>query len=182
MSLVSPADQQKLREVFAEMTRPVRLVFFTQTLECETCPQTKQILEELPPLSDKIAIEEVNLILDGERARQYGIDRVPAVAIEYLNHQGAPGAQGAQGAQGAEGAPGHSEHPVHPEQPVHPDGEVWTDSRMRFLGAPAGYEFISLVQAVLLAGGRPSTLSENSRRHIAAVDRPVVMNVFTTPT
>ena len=53
---------------------------------------------------------------------------------------------------------------------------------MRFLGAPAGYEFISLVQAVLLAGGRPSTLSEDSRRHIAAVDRPVVMNVFTTPT
>jgi alkyl hydroperoxide reductase subunit AhpF len=173
MSLVSPADQQKLREVFAEMTRPVRLVFFTQTLECETCPQTKQILDELPPLSDKIAIEEVNLILDGDRARQYGIDRVPAVAIEYLNHQGAPGAQGAQGAQGA---PGHLVHPVPP------DGEVWIDSRMRFLGAPAGYEFISLVQAVLLAGGRPSTLSENSRRHIAAVDRPVVMNVFTTPT
>jgi alkyl hydroperoxide reductase subunit AhpF len=158
MSLVSPADQQKLREVFAEMTRPVRLVFFTQTLDCETCPQTKQILDELPPLSDKIAIEEVNLILDGDRARQYGIDRVPAVAIEYLNHQGAP---------------------EHPEQP---DGKVWTDSRMRFLGAPAGYEFISLVQAVLLAGGRPSTLSANSRRHIAAVDRPVVMNVFTTPT
>jgi alkyl hydroperoxide reductase subunit AhpF len=154
MSLVSPADQQKLREVFAEMTRPVRLVFFTQTLECETCPQTKQILDELPPLSDKIAIEEVNLILDGDRARQYGIDRVPAVAIEYLNHEGAQGAQGTK----------------------------WTDSRMRFLGAPAGYEFISLVQAVLLAGGRPSTLSENSRRHIAAVDRPVVMNVFTTPT
>jgi hypothetical protein len=178
MSLVSPADQQKLREVFAEMTRPVRLVFFTQTLECETCPQTKQILDELPPLSDKIAIEEVNLVLDGDRARQYGIDRVPAVAIEYLNHQGAPGAQGAEGIQGAgaEGAPGH---PVHSE---HPDGGVWTDSRMRFLGAPAGYEFISLVQAVLLAGGRPSTLSEHSRRHIAAVDRPVVMNVFTTPT
>jgi hypothetical protein len=160
MSLVSPADQQKLREVFAEMTRPVRLVFFTQTLECETCPQTKQILDELPPLSDKIAIEEVNLILDSDRARQYGIDRVPAVAIEYLDHQGASDDQGAQGAEGAQ----------------------WTDSRMRFLGAPAGYEFISLVQAVLLAGGRPSTLSENSRRHIAAVDRPVVMNVFTTPT
>jgi len=179
MSLVSPADQQKLREVFAEMTRPVRLVFFTQTLECETCPQTKQILDELPPLSDKIAIEEVNLILDGDRARHYGIDRAPAVAIEYLNLQDA---QGAQGAEGAQGAPSAQTAAGHPEHPVHPVHGVWTDSRMRFLGAPAGYEFISLVQAVLLAGGRPSTLSENSRRHIAAVDRPVVMNVFTTPT
>src|SRR5262245_46474899 len=131
MSLVSPADQQKLREVFAEMTRPVRLVFFTQTLECETCPQTKQILDELPPLSDKIAIEEVNLILDGDRARQYGIDRDPAVAIEFLKPQGAPGAPSAQGALSAEGAP---EHPVHPEHPLHSD-DGWTDSRMRFLGA-----------------------------------------------
>ncbi len=160
MSLVSPSDQEKLRELFGTMTRAVRLLFFTQTLDCETCPQTQQILAELPPLSDKITIEEVNLILEGDRARQYGIDRAPAVAIEYSEPKGAQGAQGAEGTQ----------------------VEGWTDSRIRFLGAPAGYEFISLVQAVMLAGGRPSTLSETSRRHLAVVDRPVVMNVFTTPT
>ena len=53
---------------------------------------------------------------------------------------------------------------------------------MRFLGAPAGYEFVSLVQAVLLAGGRPSLLAEESRKRIASVDRPVAVQVFTTPT
>src|ERR1700738_2085424 len=65
------------------MTRPVRLVFLTQALECETCVQTRQILDELPALSDKIAIEEVNFVLEKDTAMQYGVDRVPAIAITY---------------------------------------------------------------------------------------------------
>ena len=81
MSLLSPADQEKLRESFDEMTSPVRLLFFTQTLDCEPCVQTRQILDELPALSDKIAIEEVNFILEKDKAAQYGIDRVPALAL-----------------------------------------------------------------------------------------------------
>ena len=146
MALISAADQQRLREAFVEMTRPVRVLFFTQTLDCETCPQTRQILDELPPLSDKITIEEVNLVLDPEKATAYRVDRAPAIAITY------------------------------------DEAGVITDSRIRFLGAPAGYEFISLVQAVLVAGGRPPHLSEDSRRRLAAVNRPVTMQVFTTPT
>jgi len=81
MGLISPADQARLRETFAEMSRPVRLLFFTQTLGCETCLQTRQILDELPPLSDKITIEEVNFVLDPDKATQYEIDRVPALAL-----------------------------------------------------------------------------------------------------
>ena len=129
------------------MTSSVRLLFFTQALECETCPQTKQILDELPPLSDKITIEEVNFVLERARAEGFGIDRVPAVALERLD------------------ADGH----------VH-------DARIRFIGTPSGYEFISLVQAVLLVGGRRSGLTEENRRRVMAVNQPVRMQVFTTPT
>jgi alkyl hydroperoxide reductase subunit AhpF len=147
MSLISAADQARLGEEFEKMTRPVRLLFFTQTLGCETCPITKQILDELPPLSTKIAIEEVNFVLEGDKARQYGIDRVPAVALAWL------------------------------------DGDVWQDSRVRFLGAPAGYEFLSLVRAVLLVGGgRAPDLSDANRARLDAVDTPITMRVFTTPT
>jgi alkyl hydroperoxide reductase subunit AhpF len=155
MALISPADQARLREWFADMTRPVRLLFFTQTLDCETCGQTKQILDELPQLSDKIAIEEVNFVLDGDRAKEYGIDRVPAVAVAYED--------AGSTIQGA-GSPG-----------------VITDSRIRFLGAPAGYEFISLVQAILLVGGRESILSADNRARVTAVTQPVRIQVFTTP-
>jgi alkyl hydroperoxide reductase subunit AhpF len=147
MSLISPADQEKLRSAFGEMTSPVRLLFFTQTLDCETCAQTRQILDELPPLSHKIAIEEVNFVLEPDKTRQYGIDRVPAIAV------------------------------VGQDQAAQP-----RDSRIRFLGAPAGYEFISLVQAILLVGGRPTGITEANLRRIASVDKPVTMQVFTTPT
>src|SRR5687768_9829518 len=104
MPLVSPADQERLRESFTELKRPVRLLFFTQALGCETCLEARQILDELPPLSDKISIDEVNFVLDGERAAQYAIDRVPAIAVGYEE-----------------------------------DGTV-KDSRIRFIGVPAGYE------------------------------------------
>ena len=147
MGLLAPADQERLRESFGEMTSSVRLVFFTQTLDCETCLLTRQILDELPLLSDKITIEEVNFVLDKDRAAAYAVDRVPAVAVVGQDASGAT-----------------------------------RDSRIRFIGAPSGYEFISLVQAVLLVGGRASSLTDEQRQRLAAVDTPVRMQVFTTPT
>ena len=147
MSLLPPTEQERLRAEFSALTRPVRLLFFTQTLDCETCLQTRQILDELPPLSDLITIEEVPFLLEPEKAASYGIDRVPAVVLMSQDESGAE-----------------------------------RDSKMRFLGTPAGYEFVSLIRAVLLAGGAPSHLSEEGRALVAAVDRPMTMRVFTTPT
>src|SRR6476619_2412055 len=89
MGLLAPADQDKLRESFAEMTTPVRLLFFTQALGCDTCLQTRQILDELPPLSERITIEEVNFVLDKEQAARYAIDRVPAIAVVGQDASGA---------------------------------------------------------------------------------------------
>jgi alkyl hydroperoxide reductase subunit AhpF len=147
MSLLSPADQEKLRESFDEMTSPVKVLFFTQTLDCEPCEQTRRILDELPALSDKIAIEEVNFILEKETAAQYGIDRVPALALVV------------------QGAAGEAR-----------------DTRMRFLGTPAGYEFVSLVQALMLAGGHASSLTPENRARVDAVATPTTIQVFSTPT
>jgi len=147
VSLISPADQERLKTTFGEMLRPVRLLFFTQTLGCETCLQTKQILDELPVLSASITIEEVNFVLEPDRAKQYGIDRVPAIAIVGQDETGNE-----------------------------------RDSKIRFLGTPAGYEFMSLIQAILLVGGRSSMLSEESLKLIAGVQEPTTVHVFTTPT
>lgn len=147
MGLLAPAEQDKLRETFNEMTSPVRLLFFTQTLDCETCPQARQILDELPLVSDKVTIEELNVVIDKEKAAQYGIDRAPAIAVLAVDPSGG----------------------------TH-------DSRIRFMGAPAGYEFISLVRAVLLVGGHGSSLTDEQRAKLAAVEKPVTMQVFTTPT
>jgi glutaredoxin-like protein len=147
MALIAAADQERLRADFAKMTRPVRLLLFTQALECETCLQTRQILDELPRLSDLIVIEEVNFLLEGDKAQQYGIDRVPAIVLIGRDEAG-----------------------------------VEFDSRVRFLGTPAGYEFISVIRAILLVGGGGSMLSAASHARLAAVPAPITMRVFTTPT
>ena len=147
MSLLAPADQEKLRESFDEMTSPVKVLFFTQTLDCEPCVQTRQILDELPALSDRIAIEEVNFILEKDKAAQYGIDRVPALALVGQDATGEA-----------------------------------RDTRIRFLGTPAGYEFVSLVQALMLAGGHASSLTPENRARVDAVTTPTTIQVFSTPT
>ncbi len=149
MALISPEDQNQLRTEFLQMTRRVRLLFFTQALDGESCLQTRQILDELTPLSDRIVVDEVNFVLEPDRAKLYGIDRVPAIAVAYEDPDAASPLQ---------------------------------DSRIRFLGTPAGYEFIPLVQAILLVGGGASRLSALSRERLAAVDRPMTMQVFSTPT
>jgi thiol-disulfide isomerase/thioredoxin len=164
MALIGPDDQNHLRADFARMTRRVHLLFFTQALECETCLQTRQILDELPALSGNIVIDEVNFVLEGDRAQQYGIDRVPAIAVTYEDD-----------------GPVLDDDTQSPATTATAATPTLHDSRMRFLGMPGGYEFISLVQAILLAGGRKSQLSDASRDRLAAVDQPVTMHVFTTP-
>ena len=150
MSLLGPDEQDKLREWFSAMTGPVRLLFFTQTIGCEPCEQTKRILDELPPLSERITLEEVNFVLEKDRASQYAIERVPSIAL--------------LGA-GANGG-----------------GAASKDTRIRFLGTPAGHEFMSLIQAILLVGGASSQLTDDNRARIAAIDQPVTLQVFSTPT
>lgn len=56
------------------------------------------------------------------------------------------------------------------------------DTRMRFLGAPTGYEFVPLVEAVLLAGTGTAELEDATVSKLAAVTSPVDIKVFSTPT
>jgi alkyl hydroperoxide reductase subunit AhpF len=59
------------------------------------------------------------------------------------------------------------------------DGE---DTRMRMLGAPTGYEFVGLVEAILIAGTGRVELEDGTRALIEAVDTPTKIQVFSTPT
>ena len=144
MALLSEQDRQTLRTHLADIADPVTLLFFTQTIgEPESALMTKQILDEIAGLSDRVSIEEVNFILEKDRAAALGITAVPAIAVLKLD----------------------------------------VDTRIRFLGAPAGYEFMSLIEAIILAGGTDSGLSHESKRLIAEhVAEPLDIKVFVTPT
>lgn len=142
--LLSDQDRQTVARHLAAITHPVRLLFFTQTIGApEGAAITRQVLGELVSLDERITLEEVNFILDKDRAAQYGVTDIPAVVL----------------LRGEE------------------------DTRIRFLGAPAGYEFMSLVEAVILAGTDDSGLTPESKALIASqVTEPTEILVFVTPT
>jgi alkyl hydroperoxide reductase subunit AhpF len=56
------------------------------------------------------------------------------------------------------------------------------DTRMRLYGAPTGYEFVSLVEAVLVAGTGTPELEPETIAALSAVTEPLHLQVFTTPT
>jgi glutaredoxin-like protein len=144
MPLLSSQDRAAVQNQLASITRPVTLVFFTQTFGApDSVTTTKQILDEVASLSDYVTVQEANFVLDKEQAAQFGIEHIPAVVVL------------------SEGR----------------------DTRMRFIGAPAGYEFMSLVEAVVIAGTGESGLSQDAKARIAEqVTSPLELMVFVTPT
>lgn len=56
------------------------------------------------------------------------------------------------------------------------------DTRMRMYGAPTGYEFVGLVEAIIIAGTGKIDLEPETMAWIQAVDKPTHLQVFSTPT
>ncbi len=82
MSLL-PADKKELlKQDFAQkLIDPVKIVMFTQEMECRYCNETRRLAEEIGGLSDKISTEIYDFLKDAEKAKEYGIDKIPALAI-----------------------------------------------------------------------------------------------------
>jgi glutaredoxin-like protein len=81
MAILKEKDSQTIQKWFEKLRDPVRLVVFTQEHECEYCEQTRSIVEEIAALSDKITAEVYDFVDDEARAQEYGIDKIPAIAI-----------------------------------------------------------------------------------------------------
>jgi glutaredoxin-like protein len=62
------------------------------------------------------------------------------------------------------------------------DGEKITDYSIRFVGIPSGHEFTTLIQDILLVSRRDSGLSEEMRAYVRALQNPLHLQVFVTPT
>jgi glutaredoxin-like protein len=85
--LLNEKIQNQLREIFAELESPVKLVMFTQSndgvnsIECQMCSDTRQLIEEITALSEKISLEVYDFVADESKAQEYHVDKIPAVAI-----------------------------------------------------------------------------------------------------
>ena len=82
MSLIPDEHKEHLRmELNEKLEKPVKIIMFTQEVECQFCMQTRQLINELAALNDKIKVEIYDFLKDSEKAKEYGVDKVPALVI-----------------------------------------------------------------------------------------------------
>lgn len=82
MGMLKDEDKKYIREQFDEKLKgPVKILLFSQKLECEYCQPTEEILTELSELSEKISLDIRNLQIDSDDAKQFGVEMVPAIIL-----------------------------------------------------------------------------------------------------
>ena len=142
MAIFRPEDEERIRERFDALDRPVELVV---ALGPEETPlpghadvdfgaEAVRIVDELCSLSDRVTYR-----VEHEAP---GLERFPAVFIC-------------------------------------PEGE---DVGLRYDGLPWGFELSSLVGGIRAAGRIESSLEPESIEALLALERPVGVDVFVTPT
>jgi len=90
LPILKEREREQAQKQFEALTNPVKLVMFTQKIECQYCEETRMMVEELAALSDKVTAEIYNFIIDKEVAEKYKVDKIPAIAILGV-HPESPG-------------------------------------------------------------------------------------------
>jgi glutaredoxin-like protein len=82
MAFLKEKDKEYINNLFLNLTDDVRILFFTQQIESHYCRETKQLLQEISELSDKINLKTYNFQVDRDLVKEYKIDKIPATVIE----------------------------------------------------------------------------------------------------
>jgi glutaredoxin-like protein len=154
MDLLSQEVIEATKKRFDEdLEKRVTLVLFTQEprrlvipdhlkgQECHFCKETRQLVEEISSLSDKVDLEIYDFEGDREKVSSFGIDKIPAVVVQ---------------------------------------GEK--DSGIRFYGIPSGYEYTSLIEAIVDVSKGRTGLSQKSKEALSGLSRDIHIQVFVSPT
>jgi len=81
MTLIPEQHKGHLRQELASLQDPVRIIVFTQEMECQFCRETRELAQEVAQLSDKISVEVYDFLKDPKKVSEYEIDKVPAMAV-----------------------------------------------------------------------------------------------------
>ena len=172
MTIIAEKDRETIRELFAkELVEDVELLFFTRPRsrivipgrqDCETCDEARELLEELVGLSDRLSLETHDLSVEPDAATTYNVQNVPTVLLRRAKARLAEQAQ----------TPADQT----------PEAGASSPPNVRYVGLPGGYEFSSLLADVVDISKGETSLSQATREAVRAIDQPVHIQVFVTPT
>ena len=81
MALLNAQIRKDVQSALSDVEQPVVFKIFTQEIECQYCKETRELVEEVASLSDRLSVEIYDLVKDEAIAESLGIDKVPAVAV-----------------------------------------------------------------------------------------------------
>lgn len=142
--MIREEDKKIIKKLFEEKLKDnVKIIFFTQSLNCEYCYDTERLLSEVSELSEKIKLEKYNLVGDEDLAKKWNVSIVPAIIITDENE---------------------------------------SIKGVRYFGIPAGYEFSSLIEDIIMVSNKDSGLSQRIKERLSEINQKVHILVFVTPT
>lgn len=142
MSIFRPAEEERVRELLAELERPVELLLglgpeetpLPGAREIDYSGEARRLVDEIAALAPQVSVRV--------EEEPPGFERFPAISIR-------------------------------------PDGE---DAGVRYDGLPWGFELSSLIGGIREAGRLEPSLAPESIEVLHALERPVAVDVFVTPT
>jgi len=79
--LLDDKVKEEVKKQFESLKDDVKLIVFTQKIECQYCEDNRSLAKEISGLSDKISLEVFNFQTDKEKKEELNIDRIPAIVI-----------------------------------------------------------------------------------------------------
>jgi len=80
--LLDEAIVSQVRDVFDnQLDKPVEILFFGRKTDCDYCEDTRQLLEEVAAVSDKLSLSMFDLDEHTETALQYHVDKAPGIVF-----------------------------------------------------------------------------------------------------
>src|SRR5690349_20408713 len=75
---LTPAERETMAGRVRSLSRPVRLALYTRAHDCDTCADTRAIVDEVAALSPRLSVEVHDLDTPGVTS---GLDHAPVVAV-----------------------------------------------------------------------------------------------------
>lgn len=191
MTTIAQHDRRTIRDVLArEMVADVELLFFTQGSvgsagagpeDRQSCDETRELLDDLAALSERLMVTAHDVSLDPARATAYNVRAVPTVIVQRRDLgrdvDNDPGIHD----RGTDDAAERAADDWLADNGQDAVGVTSGAATVRFLGLPSGYEFSALVADIIDVSKGQTTLSATTRELARAITMPVHLQVFVTP-
>lgn len=136
---------KQINEAFARMNEPVHVLYFGSKEDCDHCAETKQLLEEITAINNKVELSVYDIQENQDVARKFNVTNAPGIVIAAKN------------------------------------GDEITDFGVQYSGIPSGHELSTLINDILIVSRRDSGLNEKTREFLKSIDKPLLLQVFVTP-